>query len=148
MGNDIRKAAVLLMSLPEAQAAQLLSQLEPKLVEAVSIEIARAGAVSPDEQQTTILDFANSAPGGLSSQSGGLDIARKLVEQALGKASAPTIETIRQSIEGLPFGFLQKIDTQNLLTFISDEHPQTIALILSHLKPPQAAEIIAWLNQD
>ena len=148
MGNDIRKAAVLLMSLPEAQAAQLLSQLEPKLVEAVSIEIARAGAVSPDEQQTTILDFANSAPGGLSSQSGGLDIARKLVEQALGKASAPTIETIRQSIEGLPFGFLQKIDTQNLLTFISDEHPQTIALILSHLKPPQAAEIISGLNPD
>jgi flagellar motor switch protein FliG len=148
MGNDIRKAAVLLMSLPEAQAAQLLSQLEPKFVEAVSIEIARAGAVSPDEQQTTILDFANSTPGGLSSQSGGLDIARKLVEQALGKASAPTIETIRQSVEGLPFGFLQKIDSQNLLTFISDEHPQTIALILSHLKPPQAAEIISGLNPE
>ncbi len=54
----------------------------------------------------------------------------------------------RQSIEALPFGFLQHVDSQNLLTFIIDEHPQTIALILSHLPPQYGAEIIAALPSD
>ena len=64
--------------------------------------------------------------------------AKNLVEQALGKAASATLETVRHSIEALPFGFLQKVDSQNLLTFIIDEHPQTIALIVSHLPPAQA----------
>ncbi len=66
-------------------------------------------------------------------------MAKNLVEQALGKDAGATIDNVRQSIEALPFGFLQKVDSQNLLTFIIDEHPQTIALILSHMPPTQAA---------
>ena len=75
-------------------------------------------------------------------------MARSLVEQALGKGAGATLDNVRQSIEALPFGFLQKVDSQNLLTFIIDEHPQTIALILSHLPPPQAAEIMSGLPAD
>jgi flagellar motor switch protein FliG len=146
--SDIRKAAVLLMSLPEAAAAQLMSKLEPKQVEAVSIEIAKAGLVTGEEQEATIHEFANAAPGALEGKAGGLDLARSLVEQALGKGAAPTMETVRQSIEGLPFGFLQKVDSQNLVTFIVDEHPQTIALILCHLPAAQAAEIISGLPTE
>jgi flagellar motor switch protein FliG len=87
-------------------------------------------------------------PAGLSSRSGGLEVAKNLVERALGKGATATLDNVRQSIEALPFGFLQKVDNQNLLTFIVDEHPQTIALILSHLPPPQAAEIISGLPAD
>ncbi len=143
--TDIRRAAVLLTSLPEDQAAQLIGRLDPKQVEAVSIEIAKLGSVAPEEQEQAILDFAHANPNALTGGRGGLEVAKTLVERALGKAAGATLDTVRQSIEALPFGFLQKVDSQNLLTFIVDEHPQTIALILSHVPPSQAADILSGL---
>jgi len=146
--SEIRKAAILLMSLPDEQAANLLGRLEPKQVEAVSIEIARLGAVNGDEQETVIQDFASANPAALTVKAGGLEVARQLVERALGKSAGATLDNVRQSIEALPFGFLQKVDSQNLLTFIMDEHPQTIALIVSHLPPQQASEILSGLPAE
>ncbi len=145
---DIRKAAVLLMSLPDDQAAQLLGKLDPKQVEAVSIEIAKMDGVSGDEQETVIQDFAHANPTALTSRAGGLEVAKNLVKQALGKGAGATLDNVRQSIEALPFGFLQKVDSQNLLTFIIDEHPQTIALILSHVPSAQAADILSGLPAE
>jgi flagellar motor switch protein FliG len=145
---DIRKAAILLMSLSDDQAAQLLMKLGPKQVEAVSIEIAKLSSISGDEQEQVIQEFGNANPNMLSGRAGGLDVAKKLVEQALGKGASVTLDNVRQSIEALPFGFLQKVDSQNLLTFLIDEHPQTIALILSHLPPSQAADIISGLPAE
>ncbi|MBN2022380.1 MAG: flagellar motor switch protein FliG [Pirellulales bacterium] len=142
---DVRKAAILLMALPEDDAASLLGKLSSSQVEAVSIEIAKLGAVTGEEQETVIREFANSNPAALTGRSGGLDVARSLVEHALGKKASATLDNVRQSIEALPFGFLQKVDSQNLLTFVIDEHPQTIALILSHVPPSQAADIISGL---
>jgi flagellar motor switch protein FliG len=146
--NDLRKAAILLTSLPQEQAAQLLCKLEPKQLEAVSVEIAKIRAVPGDEQNAVIEEFAEIDPKAIGGSSGGMDVAKTLVEKALGKNANPTIDHVRQSIEGVPFGFLQNVDSQNLLTFIIDEHPQTIALILSHLKPSYGAEIIAGLPSD
>jgi flagellar motor switch protein FliG len=148
MPSDIRKAAVLLMSLPDEQAAQLMSKLDPKQVEAVSIEIAKLGAVTGEEQEATIHEFASVNPANMTMRAGGLEVVKQLVEKALGKSAGATIDNVRQSIEALPFGFLQKVDNQNLLTFIMDEHPQTIALILSHIPPQQAAEIIKGLPPE
>jgi flagellar motor switch protein FliG len=144
----IRKAAILLTSMPLDKAAQLLSKLTPKQIELVSIEIAKLDAISADEQTQVIQEFANANPNSLTGSVGGLEVAKTLVEQALGKAASATIDSVRQSIEGLPFGFLQKVDSQNLLTFIIDEHPQTIALILSHIAPSQASAIIAALPPE
>jgi flagellar motor switch protein FliG len=140
---NVRKAAVLLMSLPEEEAGQVLGKLTPKQVEAVSIEIAKLGNITGEEQEIVINEFADSSPSSLSGGKGGLDIAKNLVERAMGKNAGHTLDNVRQQIEALPFGFLQ-----NLLTFIIDEHPQTIALILSHLPPAQAAEIIAGLPSE
>jgi flagellar motor switch protein FliG len=145
---EVRKAAILLMSLPMDQAAQLLSKLDPKQVELVSIEIAKLGFVHGEEQEQVIQEFAKANPNAMAGGKGGLEVAKSLVEQALGKAAGATLETVRHSIEALPFGFLQKVDSQNLLTFITDEHPQTIALILSHLPPAHASDIISGLPPD
>jgi flagellar motor switch protein FliG len=146
--GDIRKAAILLMSLPEEQAALILTKLDPKQVEAVSIEIAKLSEISGDEQEAVLQDFSRANPNTLSGRAGGLDVARNLVEKALGKGASTTVDNIRQSLEALPFGFLQKVDSQNLLTFIIDEHPQTIALILCHLPPAQAADVIRGLPTE
>lgn len=146
--NDLRKAAILLMSLPQDEAAMLMGKLEPKQVEAVSIEIARLGMISGDEQEQTIEEFTQANPARLLGGAGGLDVAKKLVEKALGKNASGTLDNVRASIEALPFAFLQRVDSQNLLTFIMEEHPQTIALILTHLSPQQAAEVVSGLPSE
>ncbi|MBM4001929.1 MAG: flagellar motor switch protein FliG [Planctomycetes bacterium] len=142
---EIRKAAVLLMSLPEELAVTLMSKLQPKEIEAVSIEIAKVGLLVAEEQDSVINEFADINPNKLPTPGGGLDLANSLVEGALGQNATPTLDNVRQSIEALPFGFLKKVDPQNLLTFVIDEHPQTIALILSHMAPKYGAQIIAGL---
>ncbi len=143
--SDLRRAAVILMSLPEEDAAKILTRLDTKQVEQVSVEIAKLKYVSADEQESVILEFAESNPSAVGAGSGGLELAENLVEKAMGKSAASTIASLRQQIEALPFGFLQNVDAQNILTYIMDEHPQTIALILSHLRPAFAAEILAGL---
>lgn len=148
MADAIRKAAVLLMSLPEDEAAQLLSKLSPKQVEAVSIEIATLGNVTAAEQDRVIHEFADANPHALGSSAGGLDVAKTLVQKALGDKAAATLDVVQQSIQQLPFMFLKKIDPQNVLTFIVDEHPQTIALILSYLPPAFGSEIIKGISPE
>ena len=107
---------------------------------------ARAASRS-DEQEQVILQFADSNPSA-TADAGGLERAKTLVQRALGKNAAGTLDNIRQSIEEVPFAFLRNVDSQNMLTYVIDEHPQTIALILSHLPPPAGAAILAGLPPD
>jgi flagellar motor switch protein FliG len=144
----LRKAAILLTSLPEEDAVPLLSKLTAKQVESVSIEIAKLTGLSLTEQDQVINEFADSNPAAFGISGGGLDRAKSLVQKALGANADPAIENLRNSIESRPFAFLKKIDPQNVLTFVMDEHPQTIALILSHLPPQFGAEIIKGLPND
>lgn len=139
---------MLLTSLPQEEAAQLLARLKPKQVESVSIEIAKLDYVSADEQEHAIHEFADSNPNSLGGPAGGLEVAKSLVKKALGKNANETLDNVQQSIEALPFGFLKHVDAQNLLTFINDEHPQTIALILSHVPPAHGAEVMKGLPKE
>ena len=136
------------MSLPQDEAAAVLSKLKPKQIEAVSIEIARLDQVAGTEQESVIYEFAEANPNALLRGGGGLDLAKSLVQRALGKDAGDTLDTVQQSIEAVPFGFLKKVDPQNVVTYINDEHPQTIALILSHLPPAYGAQIIAGLSAE
>jgi flagellar motor switch protein FliG len=145
--SDIHNAAVVLMTLPEEEAGDLMSKLDPKQVEQVSIEIARIRTVTAEEQQQVIKAFAESNPS-LGGRGGGLELAKALIQKALGPNAAAALLSIRQSIEATPFGFLRHVDSQNLLTYIVDEHPQTIALIMSHLPPNYGAEILAGLPES
>ena len=145
--SDVQEAAVLLTALPEEEAAAVLSRLDPKQVEDVSIEIARLKGVKSDELERVILKFAESNPL-VGSDSGGLDLAKTLVQKALGQNASTAIDNIRQTIEAVPFSFLRSVDNQNILTYIIDEHPQTIALVLSHLPANASAEILAGLPPD
>ncbi|TWT99347.1 Flagellar motor switch protein FliG [Botrimarina colliarenosi] len=145
--SSLHKAAVLLLTLPEDQASDVMQRLSPREVEQVSIEIARMERVSSEDQEDVIKEFAdtNPAAGG---GAGGLEFAKKLVKNALGSDSTGTIDNIRQSIEALPFGFLRNVDSQNIVTYLTDEHPQTIALILAHLPAAFSAEILGGLPQE
>ena len=145
--SDLHKAAVLLTTLPEEEAADLLSRLDAKQVEAVSIEIAKLKAISGDEQKSIIQEFADSNPGA-TGDGGGLDRAKALVQKALGKNATEALDNIRQQMEAVPFAFLRNVDPQNILTYVIDEHPQTVALVLSHLPAPAGAAILAGLPPE
>lgn len=145
--SKLHKAAVLLMSLPEEEASTLLGKLDRRMVEQVSIEIARTKNVSADEQEAVIREFAEASPT-YGSHGGGIELAKNLVKKALGAEATDTLDNIRQTIEATPFGFLRTFDSQNILTYVIDEHPQTIALILSHLPPAFGAEILAGLPSE
>ena len=146
--NGLRKAAILLMSMPTKNAAQVLGQLPPSYIEAVSIMIAQIDSVGGDDQEIVIADFLTSKASSLYASPGGLEKAKELIKEALGRDAGELIGNLQQTIEAMPFSFIEKVEPQTLLQFIGDEHPQTIALMLSHFPSNYAAEVIAGLDPD
>lgn len=146
--QGLKKAAVLLMSLPTAQAAKVLGQLPPRLIELVSIQIAQMDSVSGDDQEIVIAEFLTSKASAIYASPGGLERAKELIKEALGRDAGEIIGNLQQTIEAMPFGFVKKVDAQTLLQFIGEEHPQTIALLLSHVPGPYAAEVLSGLDSE
>ena len=141
----VRKAAVLLLTLGEGEASQVLKRLPSEAVEAVSREIARLGQV-PSEQRTEVhKEFYHLALANSYLAEGGLEYTKKLLKASLGDAADAIIKQVTQQVQTTPFNFLQKADSENLMAFIQDEHPQTIALILAHLPQAKASEILIGL---
>ncbi len=147
--DAVRKAAILLLSLDKPLSAEVLSQLPREQVEKIMLEIAKVDDVTRDQQQSVLEEFDGHFKELVPIERGGINFANELLEQSLGKDNAGQIlESVRQSMNSVPFGFLQKAGADNLLTFISEEHPQTIALIMSHLPAPLAAEMLSGLESS
>lgn len=144
--QGLRKAAILLLSLEKAVAAEVVSQLPKEAQEALVIEVSKVSDVTKEEQESVIDEFQTLGMARVHIERGGMDYAQDLLTQSLGKEKASTIlENVKQSMSSVPFGFLQKVGADNLLTFVSEEHPQTIALILSHVPQALAAEVLSGL---
>ncbi len=143
--QGLEKAAILLMSLPNKAAAAVLSKLPPHYIEAVSIRIAQTDSVAGDMQEVVMAEFLTSKTSAIYASPGGLERAKELIKEALGRDATEIIGNLQQTIESMPFGFIKKVDPQTLLQFIVEEHPQTIALLLCHLPTNYAAEVLAGL---
>ena len=144
--KNSRKAAILMISIEEDLAALILSKLDKEHVNLITREIARLKSVSQEERDRVIEEFYQVALARNLADSGGMSTARNLLERSFGKEEADgMLEQVEKSMQATPFSFLQRAETANLLTFIQGEHPQTIALILSHLPASQAAEVLAGL---
>jgi flagellar motor switch protein FliG len=144
--SGVRKSAILLLSLSEEQAAEILKRLPPEAVEEVSREIAGIREISVDTRKEIFGEFYNLALANSYLSEGGLEYAKGLIRKSLNSADADRIiKQVTQQVQTTPFSFLQKAESENLLTFIQDEHPQTIALILAHLPSQKASEILVGL---
>lgn len=146
--EGLQRAAVLLMSLPNKVAATVLSKLPPHYIEAISIRIAQTDSVGGDEQEIVMAQFLTSKASAVYASPGGLERAKDLLKEAMGRDAPAMIGTLQQTIEATPFSFLKKVDAQTLLQFVSEEHPQTVALLLSYLTANYAAEVLAGLNAE
>ncbi len=109
-------------------------------------ELAGLGRVPDALRNAVIEEYYNLSMASQYANEGGLDYARVLLEQSLdSKVADRMLQQIQTQVQKTPFAFLQKAESENLLTFIQDEHPQTIALIMCHLPHHKAAEILGGL---
>ena len=149
--SGLRKAAVLLLTLGEETSAELMRQLSEDEVQSVSREVARIGTVSPEQAEAVLEEFHQMVVARDFVLKGGLDHARRMLVGAFGSEAAEKIlfhlqRTLRMDTED--FTALQKADPQQLAKFVMNEHPQTIALIVSKLSSTQAAALLMSLPQE
>jgi len=143
--TSLRKAAMLLIVLGEQSSAELLQQISEDDVQVVSREVAKITSISSEQAETVLNEFHQMTTAGDYLARGGIEYARKM----LMKAFAPDVarrmlDRLSKALgsEAASFDVLQKADPQQLAKFIHNEHPQTIALVLSHLNPSQAAALL------
>ena len=144
--DGIVKAAILLLTLEPDAAGAMLKSLPAELVEEVTRVLASLGEVPADLSQQVVEEFYSIRMASQSIKEGGLEYAKALLKDSLDpKMAERVIQQIQTQVQRTPFAFLQKAESENLLTFIQDEHPQTIALIVSHLPHHKASEILVGL---
>jgi len=144
--GGVTKAAILLLALDGDTAASVLRKLDQDIIEEITREIAALDRVSNEQRGAVIEEFYSLALASQYMKQGGIAYARALLEKVLPPAQAMRIlRVVETQVHKQPFSFLAKTDAENLTTFIQDEHPQTIALILSHLATAKASEILASL---
>jgi flagellar motor switch protein FliG len=146
--SGIRKTAIVMIMIgPEASSA-ILRALDEEEVQTISREIARVQTLTPEEAEGVLEEFYQMSVAHDYVIKGGVDYARKVLVNAFGPDHAKRMldRLIKHlSNETLSFDALQKTDPQQLAKFIHAEHPQTIALVLSHLNPSQAAGLLSSL---
>lgn len=144
-----QKAAVMLMCLGPDFAGHVIRHLEEEQVEALTLEVARLDRVSPEQREAVIGEFHELAVAQDFIAEGGVEKAKRLLEEAYGGGKADEmIRKVVQAMQVVPFEFLKKADPAQLFSFIQDEHPQTIALILAYMPINSAAQVLSKLPGD
>lgn len=149
--TGLRKAAILMIMIGDQASSGILRELDDDEVQAISREIARVQMLTSEEAEGTLEEFYQMGVAHDYVVKGGVDYARKVLIQAFGPEQAKKmLDRLMKSLgnETLSFDALQKADPNQLAKFIHNEHPQTIALILSHLNPSQAAGLLFALPVD
>ena len=147
--NGTQKAAILLIALGPEKAATIFKHLKEDEIEELTLEIANTRSVSPQIKDDVLNEFYQVCLAQQYIAEGGINYAKELLEKALGSEKAQgVISKLTASLQVRPFEFVRKTDPSQLLNFIQDEHPQTIAMILSYLTAAQSALVLSSLPQE
>ena len=147
--DGVEKAATLLITLGPEKSAQIFKHLKEEEIEQLTLEIANTSSVSPQTKEKVLNEFYEVCLAQQYIAEGGIGYAKELLEKALGEEKAKSvIGKLTASLQVRPFEFIRKTDPSQLLNFIQDEHPQTIALILSYLPAAQSSMVISSLPPE
>ena len=147
--KGIQKAAILLIALGPEKSSMIFRHLKEDEIEDLTLEIANTKSVTPQIKEKVIHEFYEVFLAQQYIAEGGIGYAKELLEKALGTDKAlDVIGKLTASLQVKPFEFVKKTDASQLLNFIQDEHPQTIALILSYLSSGQSAVILSALAPE
>ena len=148
-GLGARKVAIVLVQMGREKAASVLAHLNENEVEAVSAEIAALTAVAPEESRDVLGEFHQLMVARAHMIEGGLDFAQHVLEKSLGNdRAAEIVSRLSAMAIQLPFQFLHRADPVQLRSFIAEEHPQVIALILAHMTPDKASLVLSGLPPE
>lgn len=144
-----QKAAILLISMGPEVSAQIYKHLSEEEIEKLSLEISSVKKVDSEMKDQIVDQFHQIAVAQDYISQGGIGYAKTVLEKAFGKTEADAIiNRLTSTLQVRPFDFARKADAQQILNFIQNEHPQTIALVLSYLDPEQAGQILSALPQE
>ena len=145
-----QKAAVVLLQLGRERAARVMSRLDESEIDEITAEIVRLESLDPRLAASVMEEFhAVSITGPTLVARGGVAYAQQLLEASLGPDRARSVmERLSVTMAGQPFEFLQHADARQVLSLLTGEHPQTVALVLAHLRPEHASAILAGLPGD
>lgn len=147
--SGLQKASILLIALGPEKSAMIFKHLKEEEIEELTLEIANTRSITPQVKDEVIDEFYQVCLAQQYIAEGGINYAKELLEKALGAEKAmDVIGKLTASLQVKPFEFVRKTEASQLLNFIQDEHPQTIALILSYLPLAQSATIIASLPPE
>lgn len=146
--TGLRKAAMLLIVLGEQSAAAVLPHLSEDEVGKVSREVAKITAISSEQAEAVLQQFHHLSTAGDYVARGGVEYAKKVLQRAFQPDQAKRfLDRLAKALgaEATSFDAIEKADPQQLAKFIHNEHPQTVALVLSHLNGNQAAALLTSL---
>ncbi len=144
--TSVKKAAAVIIALGAERASEVYKYLNEDEIEQISLEIAKLERLSPEEMQSTVEDFYGLCITQKVINEGGVLYAKDVLEKAFGQQQATSfMERLSKSLRAKSFEFIRKADSKNIQMILQNEHPQTIALILSYARSDQAAQIIAEL---
>lgn len=147
--SGLQKATVLLIALGPEKSASIFRYLKEDEIEELTLEIANTRSIAPQLKDDIINEFYQVCLAQQYISEGGIGYAKDLLDKALGEERAQQVITkLTASLQVRPFEFVRKTDASQVLNFIQDEHPQTIAMILSYLSPNQASMIIGSLEAE
>ena len=147
--TGLQKSAILLIALGPEKSATIFKHLKEDEIEELTLEIANTRSITPQDKDSVVDEFYQICLAQQYIAEGGIGYAKELLEKALGsEAALQVIGKLTSSLQVKPFEFVRKAEASQLLNFIQDEHPQTIALILSYMSASQASQIISGLPQE
>jgi flagellar motor switch protein FliG len=147
--NAAQRAAAVVIALGADNASEVYKYLRDEEVEVLSLEIAKMERLPPEEMKAITDDFYGLCVTQKVISEGGVNYARDILEKAYGPQQAMSLmERVSKSLRTKSFDFLRKVDYKNLLMILQNEHPQTIAMVLSYCRAEQASQIIAELPES
>jgi len=147
--SGLQKAAILLITLGPERSAEVVKYLADSEIEQLTLEMANMRKVSEEQCDAVMDEFHKMCLASNYIAQGGIDYAREVLERALGEQRAfDIIGRLSASLKMRPFDMVRRTDPKQLFSFIQGEHPQTIALIMTHLPPDKSAILLSSLPQE
>ena len=147
--TGVHKAAVLVMQVGKDRAANVLRLLREQEISEIMAEVARLQHLEADEIEEVLTEFRDTYLARSHIATGGYETARELLEASLGPEKAEEIlENLGVTLVAAPFEFLRRADSRQVLSYLQDEHPQTIALVLAHMNSTSGALVMGALAEE
>ena len=147
--NPAEKAAAVISIIGAEAASEVFRYLNDNEIEQISIELARLPKLDDRDIQEISKEFYDCCVTQKIISEGGKDYAKEVLEKAFGQQQAKNMmDRVSKALKTKSFGFIRKVDYKSLMTVVQNEHPQTLALILSYATPEQASRIIVNLPRE